>query len=298
MEQDFKLQGSIVALVTPFKSDKSIDYNSLEKLIEIQIQSQTNAIVMCGTTGETATMTDNEFAEIIGFAAKKINKRIPMIVGCGSNSTQKTIENVQVATENGADALLIVSPFYNKPMPDGIYHHYKAIAQVSTKPIILYNVPGRTCKAIPVETVIKLATDFENIVGIKEAGSDLNVIMELVARRPQNFKIYSGDDNLAFPSIILGADGCISVAANVFPKDFSLMINASLKHDLKTATELHYKYLRLMNLNFIESSPMPVKTILSMMGLIEEEFRLPMYKMENQQNRDILKKEILNLKII
>jgi 4-hydroxy-tetrahydrodipicolinate synthase len=297
-KENFKLRGSIVAIVTPFKSDKSIDYKSLEKLIDFQIDNKTDAIVMCGTTGEAVTLTDWEYAEIISFAFKKINKRVPMIVGTGSNSTYKTVGQSITAIENGADAILVVSPYYNKPMPDGIYRHYAEISKNSKKPIILYNVPGRTGKAIPVETIIKLANDFDNIVAIKEAGGDLNVIMDLVQKRPANFKIYSGDDNLAFPSIILGSDGCISVAANVFPEDFSLMINSSLKFDIKTASELHYKYLRLMNLNFIESSPMPVKTILAMMGMIEEEFRLPMYKMENQANRDILRNEITKLGFI
>lgn len=298
MKKDFNIRGAIVALVTPFKSDKSIDYPALGKLIDFQIENNTDAIVMCGTTGETATLTEKEYAEIINFASKKINKRVPMIVGSGSNSTQHAIENSLVAIENGADALLIVSPYYNKPMPDGIYHHYEAISKAVSKPIILYNVPGRTGKAIPVETVIKLANDFENIVAIKEASGNMEIVMDLISKRPSNFKIYSGDDNLAVPSIYLGLDGCISVAANIFPKDFSLMINSSLKLDVATANKLQFKYLRLMNLNFIESSPMPVKTILAMMGMIEEEFRLPMYKMENQANREVLKIEITKLGLV
>lgn len=298
MKKDFNLRGAIVAIVTPFKSDESIDYEAFEKLIEFQIENKTDAILVCGTTGEAVTLNEKEYAEIVNFAARKINKRVPMIVGSGSNSTAKAIHQSKIAIENGADVLLVVSPYYNKPMPDGMYNHFAAVAKNSSKPIILYNVPGRTGKPIPVETAMKLANDFENIVGIKEAAGSIPVIMDLVSKRPEGFKIYSGDDNLAFASIVLGIDGCISVAANIIPKEFSLMINSALQGDINTAKELHYKYLNLMDLNFIESSPMPVKAILSMMGKIDENFRLPMYKIKNQKNRDILKAEIKKLGLI
>ncbi|MGQ1891918.1 4-hydroxy-tetrahydrodipicolinate synthase [Thermophagus sp. OGC60D27] len=291
------LQGSIVAIVTPFKNSGQIDFEAFDELVEFHVNNGTDGIVVCGTTGETPTLSDAEDAELIARCVKKVNGRIPVIAGSGSNSTSDCIKYSQKAAQLGADALLVVTPYYNKPSRRGIYKHFSQVAKNVDAPIILYNVPGRTGSAIDPETAIELAIHHENIIGIKEAGGDISVFAELLANKPEGFKVFSGDDFLAFSANGMGADGCISVVANLIPADFHTMMKASIDGDLETARKLFFKYRTLMKLMFVESNPLPVKTALALMGKVSEVFRAPLCEMEDE-NRDQLKFELKKLKLL
>lgn len=293
----FTLQGSIVAIATPFKNNGDIDTQSFDKLIEFQIENGTNGIVVCGTTGETPTLTEAEDTYMFEYALKRVNGRVPVIAGSGSNSTDECIKYSKTAESTGVDALLVVGPYYNKPTAKGMYNHFGTLAQKVKCPIILYNVPGRTGSAIPVDVTMKLANEFDNIVGVKEASGNIHNVASLLAQRPAGFRVYSGDDSLSVMTNLLGGDGCISVAANVIPKDFSQMMAACIKGDVTTSRQLFFKYRNLMDLLFIESNPIPVKTALAAMGLIEENFRLPMCSMEDG-NKQKLINELKRLNII
>ncbi len=293
-----QLQGSIVAVITPFTESEEIDFEAFDDLIEFHLSNGTDGIVVCGTTGETPTLTEAEDARMIEHAVKTVNGRVPVIAGTGSNSTSECIKYSQRAVDAGADALLVVTPYYNKPSRRGIYKHYAQIARTFEAPIILYNVPGRTGSNIEPSTAIELAREYKNIVGIKEAGGKLSVFAELLATRPQGFKVFSGDDFLASSANLLGADGCISVVANLIPADFHKLMMASIEGDVDTARDLFFRYRTLMELMFIESNPLPVKTALSlMMDKVNEVFRAPLCEMEDQ-NREALKKELRKLKLI
>lgn len=292
-----QLQGSIVAIVTPFKNNGEIDLEAFDELVEFHIENGTDGIVVCGTTGETPTLSDAEDALMIERCVKKVDGRVPVIAGTGSNSTADCIKYSKKAVELGADALLIVAPYYNKPSRRGIYKHFSQVAKNVDAPIILYNVPGRTGSTIEPSTAIELASNFENIIAIKEAGGDMNVFAELLANRPEGFKVYSGDDFLSFPANCLGADGCISVIANLIPADFHKMMNDSISGDLKSARDLFFKYRALMELMFLESNPLPVKTALALMGRVSEVFRAPLCEMEDE-NREQLKIELKKLKLL
>jgi len=298
MDNILNLRGSIVALVTPFNEEGNIDYVALDTLIKFHLQNNTDGIVVCGTTGEASTINDQEYCEIIEFVVKMVNHNIPVIAGSGGNSTAKTLRKSKLAIENGADALLVVTPYYNKPNPRGMYEHYKYIAENVDKPIFLYNVPSRTGSNLSPELIIRLADDFNNIVAVKEASGNLNQFMEIINQRPDGFLVYSGEDALALPMISLGADGCISVAANIVPKEFSKLMHAGLNIEMQLAREIQYKYLNLMNLNFIESNPIPVKTALHLMGFIQNEFRLPLAPISSEQNLKKLKTELSCLALI
>lgn len=292
-----KLQGSIVAIVTPFKNTGEIDLDAFDELIEFHISSGTDGIVVCGTTGETPTLSDAEDAQMIERCVKKVNGRVPVIAGTGSNSTADSIKYSKKAVELGADALLVVAPYYNKPSRRGIYKHFSQVAKNVDAPIILYNVPGRTGCAIEPQTAVELAKNHANIVAIKEAGGDMNVFAELLATRPKGFKVFSGDDFLSFSANGMGADGCISVVANLIPSDFHKMMKASIDDDLQTARDLFFKYRPLMELMFLESNPLPVKTALALMGRVNEVFRSPLCAMEDE-NREQLKIELKKLKLL
>lgn len=292
------LNGSLVAIVTPFNENGSIDFEAYERLVKRQLEGGTNAIVVAGTTGESAALSENEYADLIRFTVKQVNGEVPVIVGSGSNVTQRAIQHSTVAKREGADGLLILNPYYNKPTEEGIFRHFKAIANSVDLPIILYNVPGRTGSNMSAELILKIANTLPNIIGVKEASGDLNQVMEIIANRPDNFKVYSGDDAMALSIIAAGGDGCISVVANQIPTEFSRMINAAIANDIVTAREIHYRYLNLMNMNFMESNPIPVKTSLYMMGLIKNEFRAPIYPMENQKNWKLLQAELETLGLI
>ncbi len=274
------LRGSIVALVTPFGDDGGIDYAACEALLAFHLASGTDGILVCGTTGETPTLSDEEYAELIAFAVRKVGGKVPVIAGAGANATVRTVRNCAAATAAGADALLVVGPYYNKPPARGFYEHYAAVARAAALPIIIYNVPGRTGKNIPADVVLALARDFANVVAVKEASGDWAQIMDILRRRPDGFLVYSGDDALAFPLVCLGGDGCISVVANEIPEEFAALMRAALAGDVARARALHFRYLELMTLNFVETNPIPVKTALSMMGRVRENFRLPMCPLE------------------
>jgi 4-hydroxy-tetrahydrodipicolinate synthase len=291
------LQGSIVAIVTPFKNDGSIDYQAYEALLDFHLSNKTDGILVCGTTGETPTISEDEYGEIVKFTVDKVRGRVPVVAGSGTNSTAKTIKNSLLVQELGVDALLVVGPYYNKPTPEGFYQHYRAIAQAVDLPIVVYNVPGRTGKNIPGEVIIRLAKEFKNISAVKEASGDINQIMNIIDQRPRGFKVYSGDDGIAFLIAALGGDGCISVVANEIPRQFSQMLHLTIRGEVEKGRRLHFKYLKLMKLNFLETNPIPVKTALYLMGRIKNNFRLPMCQMESD-NRKTLARELRSLGLI
>ena len=277
------LRGCATALVTPFTANGAVDEERLKTLIEYQIAGAVKLLVPCGTTGESATMTDEEDQRVIKLTIEVASGRAHTIAGTGSNSTAAAIEYSLMAQTLGADAVLLVAPYYNKPTQEGLYAHFRAIAEaLSGLPAVIYNVPGRTSCNIAAETTLKLAGDCENIVAIKEASGNLSQIMEILRRRPKGFRLLSGDDALTFPLMALGADGVISVAANEAPELMSRMINLALGEKWDEARELHYRLLPLMETNFIESSPGPVKAALAMMGLIEENCRLPLVPVQTK----------------
>ncbi len=284
----FALKGSIVAIVTPFFEDGSIDWKSYDKLIEFHLQNGTNGIVVCGTTSETPTLTDEEDEALVKRAVELINGKIKIIAGSGSNSTQTAIEKTQKAKELGADAALVVVPYYNKPTQKGIYNHFKAVAEAVDLPIVLYNVPSRTGAGLTPETVCRLANDFENIVGVKEAAGDLSYFSQIIANTPNEFLVYSGDDFLATSANYLGADGCISVLANIIPADFAVLMRYSMAGETKKANPLFYKYQKLMDLLFVESNPIPVKAALAAMGYLQENYRGPLCIMEEDNKAHLL----------
>lgn len=291
------LRGSIVAITTPFKENGDIDLAAFDALVEWHIAQGTDGLVVCGTTGETPTLSEEEDAMMMERAVKVVNGRIPVIAGSGSNSTQDCIKYSQTAEKAGVDALLVVAPYYNKPTRKGLYQHFSSVAKAVNIPIILYNVPGRTGCAIAYDLAIQLANDHKNIIAIKEAAGNFEVFVNLIANRPQGFKIYSGDDFLSTAANLLGADGCISVVANVIPKEFHELMKASLAGNVEVSRKIFYKYKRLMDLMFVESNPIPVKTALAAMGKIKETFRLPLCSMEDK-NKEALLAELKKVGVI
>src|ERR1044071_3487196 len=271
------MRGCATALVTPFKTDGSIDEDRMRALVDRQIEGGVKLLVPCGTTGESATMTEDEDARVIALTIEVARGRAQGIAGAGSNSTAAPIEYSKRSRDAGADAVLQVAPWYNKPTQEGLYAHFRAIAEaVPDLPIMLYNVPGRTSSNILPPTVLRLARDCENIVAVKEASGSLAQIMEILRERPANFSVLSGDDAVTLPLIALGAEGIVSVASNEIPDLMSRMTELALAGNWAEARALHYRLLPLMEINFIESSPGPVKAAMAMMGLLEENFRLPL----------------------
>ena len=281
------MRGCATALVTPFKADGTVDEPRMRALIERQINGGVRLLVPCGTTGESATMTEDEDAMVIGLTVEVARGRARVIAGTGSNSTAAAIEYSQRARDLGADAMLQVAPWYNKPTQEGLYAHFCAVAEaIPETPIMLYNVPGRTSSNITAQTVLRLARDCENIMAIKEASGNLTQIMEILRERPANFCVLSGDDAVTLPLIALGAEGIVSVASNEIPDLMSRMTELALAGNWGDARALHYRLLPLMEINFIESSPGPVKAAMAMMGLLEENFRLPLVPIqETSRNR-------------
>ncbi len=267
--------GSMVALVTPMTEDSHIDEASLRRLVDYHINNQTNAIVAVGTTGESATLTHDEHCKVIKIVVEQAAKRVPVIAGTGSNSTAEAIEYTQCAVDVGADACLIVTPYYNKPTQEGLYQHYKTIAKAISIPQLLYNVPGRTaCDMLP--TTVKRLAEIDNIIGIKEAVGDITRIRELVEFASDKFAIYSGDDNTALELILLGGKGAISVTANVAPKAMHEMCQLALAGDRKGAEAINQRLLGLHTKLFVEANPIPVKWAVHKMGLIPPGIRLPL----------------------
>jgi 4-hydroxy-tetrahydrodipicolinate synthase len=291
------LKGTITALVTPMHKDGSIDYVSLKRLIDFQIEGNISAIVPCGSTGESATMTFAEKCEVIRITVEHAAGRVPVIAGTGSNDTAAAIALTKEAKSIGADAVLLVSPFYNKPTQRGLIAHFSAIAESCDIPQILYNVPGRTASNVTAETQLQLAETFTHIIATKEASADLEQMMEIIRHRPAHFTLLAGDDSLALPIIASGGHGVISVLSNYAPAQFSACINAALSGDFEKARALHYPLFDLMRLNFIETNPIPVKGILSMMGMCEENYRLPMQPLL-PENKEKLREALINAGIL
>jgi 4-hydroxy-tetrahydrodipicolinate synthase len=292
------LRGCATALVTPFKSDGAVAEDRLRSLIDYQLAAGVQLLVPCGTTGESATMTDEEDQLVISLTIAAARGRGRVIAGAGSNSTAAAIQYSLTARELGADAVLQVAPYYNKPTQAGLYAHFRAVAEaVPGMPVVIYNVPGRTASNIAAETTLRLARDVENIVAVKEASGNLSQIMEILRGRPENFRVLSGDDSLTLPMIALGADGLISVASNEAPELLSRMVNLALAGEWDEARTLHYRLLPLLETNFIESSPGPVKAAMAMMGLIEENYRLPLVPIQ-EQSRARLREVLIDLGLL
>ena len=282
-----KFKGTGVAIVTPFNEDNSVDYKGLEKLVEHLIANQINYLVVQGTTGESVTLSSKEKEETLAFIIKINNGRLPIVLGIGGNCTSAVIDTLQHTNLSGVDAILSVSPYYNKPTQEGIYQHYKAISAVATLPIILYNVPGRTSSNILAETTVRLATDFDNIIGIKEASGSLEQCMEIVNTKPTDFLVISGDDALTLPMIASGGDGVISVIANAFPEGFSKMVQAALVNEMQVARKYHYKYFSMIAYLFAEGNPAGIKAALKTLGIIGDTVRLPLVSVSEKTNNAI-----------
>ena len=272
-------KGSIVALVTPFKGDR-VDEAAYKKLVDWQIKEGTNGIVPCGTTGESPTLSEKEHSEAIELCVQAVGKRIPVIAGTGSNSTSEAVHMTKHAAKVGADAALVVTPYNNKPTPKGIYLHYKAVSESTDIPIILYNIAGRTGRNIEPDLMAKLASDFKNIVGVKEASGSLEQMLSIKELCQKEFFITSGDDALTLPILAIGGIGVISVAANIVPRDVAALVNVFNQGDLKKAQEINLKLMPLIHALFIETNPIPVKKACELMGLCNGSLRLPMCAME------------------
>lgn len=270
-----QLKGTGVAIVTPFNENETVDFLALEKLIDFIIGNGVEYIVTLGTTGETPTLDKQEKLDIINFTFERINGRVPVVVGIGGNNTKEVVEQVQSYPLDKAVAVLSTSPYYSKPSQEGLFQHYKLIAGASPKPIILYNVPGRTGRNMEAATTLRLAHEVDNIAGIKEAGNNISQCMQILRDRPADFLVVSGDDDLVLPELACGIDGVISVAANCYPKQFSDMVRAGLAFDFATAKKLNDPLLEVYNLLFTENNPAGVKAFLYEMGLSKNVVRLP-----------------------
>lgn len=271
-----KLKGMGVALITPFKDDESIDFDALSRIVEYQIKNGTDYLVVCGTTAETPTLTEREKEEVKNFVVSINRGRLPIVLGVGGNNTKAIVEKLQTTDFTGIDAVLSVTPYYNKPSQEGLYQHYAAIAKASLLPVILYNVPGRTGVNMTAPTTLRLANEFKNICAIKEASGNFNQIDDIIKNKPVDFMVISGDDGITFPLITLGAVGVISVIGNAFPKEFSRMVRLALQGDYTNARKIHHRFTELIELLFVEGNPAGVKSMLAVMGFIQNKLRLPL----------------------
>ncbi len=272
-----KITGTGVAIVTPFRKDGSVDFKSLEKLVNFLINNGVDYLVVLGTTGETPVLTKDEKQAIVNQVIEINNKRVPIVQGLGGNNTMELVNQLQNSSFEGVDALLSVTPYYNKPGQEGLYQHFKAIAQHSHLPIILYNVPGRTGINLTAETTLRLAKDFgKQIIGTKEASANMAQVMDILKDKPAGFKLISGDDALAFPLICMGGSGVISVVANAFPKEFSTMVRHILNGEIVDARKIHFKMLPVIDLVFAEGSPTGIKAFLDVLEIVPNYLRLPL----------------------
>ena len=291
------ISGSAVALVTPFKQDRSIDTEALRRLVQFHIKAGTDIIIPCGTTGESPTLTEDEQIEIILTVKDEAGDKIMIAAGAGTNSTSHAVVLAKNAEKAGASAILSVAPYYNKPSQEGIYQHYKHIAEAVSVPIIIYNVPGRTGCNVAASTILRLARDFENIAAVKEASDNFSQIAELLEERPDDFSVLTGEDSLILPFIAMGGDGVISVAANEVPFQVKQLVEAVKQGNLAEAQSINSIFRTLFKLNFIESNPVPVKYALSRMGMIEETYRLPLVPL-SAENKAIIDQELEALELI
>ncbi|WP_422091532.1 4-hydroxy-tetrahydrodipicolinate synthase [Tenacibaculum ovolyticum] len=281
-----KFVGTGVALVTPFSEDLSVDFNALRKLVNYNIDNGVNYLVINGTTGESGTITKDEKEEIIKVISDENKGRLPLVLGVGGNNTQTVIDELTSLDLSNIDGILSVAPYYSKPTQEGFYQHFKAISLVSTKPIILYNVPGRTAKNMEPATTLRLANDFENIVAVKEAGNNQQQYLELLKNKPKDFLIISGDDDLALGVVLAGAAGVISVIGQGLPKEFSKMIQLGLAGETKESYAIHYKLMDVVSYIFEENNPAGIKALLLKKGICLDEVRLPLVKAtENLQTK-------------
>lgn len=269
------LRGAITAIVTPFAADGAVDHQALAGLARWQVDAGIHGLAPCGTTGEGATLADDEHAAVIATVVQAVEGRVPVVAGCGSNDTRRTVEGARRAATAGADALLVVSPYYNKPNRSGMIGHYRAVAEATDLPVVVYNVPGRTGQDLGAALVLELA-EIPGIVAVKEASGDLDQIASILAGRPEGFAVLSGDDPLALATVALGADGVISVVSNQAPAQMAEMMEAGLDSDLVRARALHFRLLELMRANFLESNPVPVKTAMEILGRCSGRVRAPL----------------------
>ena len=265
-----------VALITPFNEDGTIDFPALARLIEYQIQNGIDYLVALGTTAETPTLTEDEKARVRAFIIEKVNGRVPIVLGLGGNNTNAVVENLKTQNFDGIDAILSVVPYYNKPSQEGIYQHYKAIASATKLPVILYNVPGRTGVNMTAETTLRIAREFKNVIAVKEASGNITQMDDIIKNKPARFNVISGDDGITFPLMTLGAVGVISVIGNAFPREFSRMVRLALAGDYDSARTIHHSFTELFSLLFVDGNPAGAKSMLNMMGFIENKLRLPL----------------------
>lgn len=270
------LKGLGVALITPFNEDETIDFTALGKLIEHLIQNNIDYLVVLGTTAETPTLSTEEKKEVVSFVKQRVNGRVPIVLGVGGNCTNSVVAQLKNDDYEGIDAILSVVPYYNKPSQEGIYQHYKAVAQATDLPIILYNVPGRTGVNMTAETTLRIAREFENVVAIKEASGNIVQMDDIIKNKPADFMVISGDDGITFPLITLGAVGVISVIGNAFPKEFGKMVRLALNGDYDSALRIHHEFTELFSLLFVDGNPAGVKAMLNAMGYICNKLRLPL----------------------
>ncbi len=271
-----KLRGTGVALVTPFHKDGNIDFKAFKKLIERCIDGKVDYLVPLGTTGESATLTANERAAVTDFVIEIVDKRIPIVLGLGGNNTQEILDFIDDYNFDGVEAILSVSPYYNRPSQRGIFQHYKMIANECPVPVILYNVPSRTGSNIDADTTLQLANEVQNIIGIKEASGNMEKVMKLILKKPKDFLIISGDDILTFPLLACGGDGVISVIANAYPKDVSEMVRFALSGNFEKARKVHYKLLEITHDIFVDGNPSGIKGLLNVLNICTEHVRLPL----------------------
>ena len=270
------LKGMGVALITPFKEDESVDFEALGRLVDYQLQNGTDYLVVLGTTAETPTLTCDEKKQVSEFIINKVNGKLPIVLGVAGNSTRSVVEELKTKSFKGVDAILSVVPYYNKPSQEGIYQHYQAISESTDLPILLYNVPGRTGVNMVAETTLRLARDFKNIIGIKEASGNIVQMDDIIKNKPKDFMVISGDDGVTYPLISLGAVGVISVIGNAFPKEFSRMVRLALSGDWQNALHIHHSFTELIELLFVDGNPAGVKCMLNAMGYCENKLRLPL----------------------
>lgn len=294
---DINLRGMGVALITPFKEDDSVDYEALGKLVDYQLQNGTDYLVVLGTTAETPTLSEEEKKKIVNLVVTRVRGRIPIVLGLGGNCTRTIVEKLKTDNFDGIDAILSVVPYYNKPSQEGIYQHYKAIAEATKIPIVLYNVPGRTGVNMTAATTLRIACEFPNVIGVKEASGNFTQMDDIIKNKPVNFNVISGDDGIAFPLATLGAIGVISVIGNAFPREFSRMIRLALAGDYDSARTIHHSFTELFDLLFVDGNPAGVKCMLHMMGFINNKLRLPLVPTRIgtfEKIRDVLRE--LNIK--
>ena len=290
-------QGAYTAIITPFKDNGKVDEEAFKKLIDFQIENKIDGIVPCGTTGESPTLSHEEHEKVIEICVRHVNGKVPVIAGAGSNSTAEAISLTKHAKEIGADAVLQVNPYYNKPTQKGLYLHFKAIADAVDIPVIVYNIKGRTAVNVETPTLVRLMNDCENIAAVKEASGDINQMKDVIAQRKNGFSVLSGDDNMTLSLIKEGGDGVISVASNLVPNRIVAMVHAALDGKIEEAERLDKNLAELFKACFIETNPIPIKTALAMEGMCREVFRLPMCSMEDA-NKEKLRKVLKEMKIL